>query len=83
MAISERLLNFLVCPETKLKLSFAENRILEQVNAKIKSHALLNRGGISVSEPLNAGLIREDKKLLFPIREGIPVMLMEEAIELP
>jgi len=33
-----------------------------------------------VSEKLDGGLIRADRKILYPIREDIPVMLIEEGI---
>ena len=36
----------------------------------------------AVSEPLDEGLIREDDKVLYPVREDIPIMLIDEAIEL-
>ena len=31
---------------------------------------------------LEEGLIREDDKILYPVREDIPIMLIDEAIEL-
>ena len=34
------------------------------------------------SEPLAAGLVRADGKVLYPIRHGIPELLAEEAIPL-
>ena len=33
--------------------------------------------------PLDAGLVREDGAVVYPIRGGIPVMLAEEAIAVP
>ena len=35
-----------------------------------------------MAEPLEEGLIREDDKILYPVREDIPIMLIDEAIEL-
>ncbi|HZJ16845.1 MAG TPA: Trm112 family protein [Chthoniobacteraceae bacterium] len=29
---------------------------------------------------LSAGLIREDGRVIYPIRDGIPVLLLEEAV---
>jgi uncharacterized protein YbaR (Trm112 family) len=31
-------------------------------------------------ESLDGGLIREDGRLLFPIRDGLPILLLDEAI---
>ena len=46
----------------------------------IASGNLKNRAGKQVSEKLDAGLLRADGKWLYPIREEIPVMLLDEAI---
>ena len=35
-----------------------------------------------VAEPIDGGLIREDGKILFPIRQDIPVMLIDQGIPL-
>jgi uncharacterized protein len=35
-----------------------------------------------VTEPLDGGLVRADQKILYPIRENIPVMLIDEGIPL-
>jgi uncharacterized protein len=35
-----------------------------------------------VTELLDGGLVRSDRKILYPIREDIPVMLIEEGIPL-
>jgi uncharacterized protein YbaR (Trm112 family) len=35
-----------------------------------------------VSEPITEGLVREDGKILYVVDDGIPVMLIEESIEL-
>jgi len=36
-----------------------------------------------LSNVIQTGLVREDGALFFPVRDGIPVMLMEESIEIP
>jgi uncharacterized protein YbaR (Trm112 family) len=33
-----------------------------------------------VRDKLDAGLIREDRQVLYPIRSSIPIMLVEESI---
>jgi len=43
---------------------------------------LKNRAMKPVTETLDGGLIRADRKILYPIREDIPVMLIEEGIPL-
>ena len=80
--ISRELLELLVCPETKQGLSLAGEAFISELNGRIAEGALKNRGGNKVSEKLDGGLKRADGRFLYPIRSGIPVMLVEEAIPL-
>ncbi len=56
---------------------------MARVNAAIAGGAVTNRAGQPVSEAIEGGLVREDGKWLYPIRDEIPVMLVEEALPLP
>jgi uncharacterized protein YbaR (Trm112 family) len=80
--ISADLLKILCCPETHQPLSFADVNLVEQSNQRIEGGLLKNRGGKTVSEKLNAGLVRADGKFLYPIRGNLPIMLIDEAIPL-
>ena len=51
-------------------------------NRQIAAGQLQNRAGQPVKEPIDGGLVREDKRFLYPIRQNIPVMLIDEAIPL-
>ncbi len=82
MPISQELLDILVCPETKQAVALAEPSVLEQLNARIEQGTLVNRSGATVSSPLGAALVREDQRYCYPIRDDIPVMLIDEAIPL-
>lgn len=61
------LLQILRCPETRQPLAMASAEVLAQVNARL-------------AEPLIGGLVREDGRVFYPIRDEIPVLLAEEAI---
>ena len=82
MPISQELLDILVCPETKQPVVLAEPSLLDQLNARIEQGTLTNRSGTPVSSPLEAALVREDHQYCYPIRDDIPVMLIDEAIPL-
>ena len=82
MPVSQELLEILVCPETKQRVSPAADEVVRQVNARIEAGDLRNRGGDAVSKPIVEGLLREDGKILYVVDDGIPVMLVEESIEL-
>jgi uncharacterized protein YbaR (Trm112 family) len=82
MTISKELLEILACPETKQSLTFAESALLERLNNRIRQGQLTNRRGTSITEPLDSGLVRQDGQYLYPIRDDIPIMLIDEAIPL-
>lgn len=82
MAISKELLEILACPETKQPLTLADSALVETLNARIRQGQITNRGGETVTEAMDAGLIREDGQYLYPIRDDIPVMLIDESIAL-
>jgi uncharacterized protein YbaR (Trm112 family) len=82
MPVSPELLEILVCPETRQSVSSAGTDTISAVNDKIKAGSLRNRGGEAVPNPIEEGLVREDGKILYVVDDSIPVMLIEESIEL-
>ena len=76
------LLNVLCCPETRQPLQIADAKLVGELNQKIKDGQVRNRGGKPITETMEAGLIREDGKYIYPVRNKIPVMLVDEAIPL-
>jgi len=80
--IDRELLDILVCPETKEPVRLADADLVARVNQAIAARTLKNRAGEVVGEPIEGGLVREDGKLLYPVREDIPIMLIDEAIPL-
>jgi uncharacterized protein YbaR (Trm112 family) len=80
--IDSQLLEILCCPETRQDVSVAPDALIENLNNQVAEGKLVNRGGAVVREKLDGGLLRADGKVLYPVREDIPVMLIEEAIPL-
>ena len=80
--IDPDLLKILCCPETHQPIAVAEPSLIEKLNQQIAAGELKNRGGQPVKEKIEGGLVREDRKFAYPIRENIPIMLIDEAIPL-
>ena len=72
----------LVCPDNRTPVRVASEQEIINLNQKIEEGALQNIGGRKVIDKLDGGLIREAGDRLYPVRKNIPVMLVEEAIQL-
>ena len=80
--IDKDLLAILCCPDTKQDVSLAEEAFIAKLNGAVSRGHLKNKANKLITEPLDGGLIRADRQILYPIREDIPVMLIEEGIPL-
>ena len=80
--IDKELLEILACPEDKTPVTLAEQPLIDEINRRIESGQIKNRGGETVEKKIDGGLIREDGAFLYPIEDEIPIMLIDEAIPL-
>ncbi|MDT7042456.1 Trm112 family protein [Candidatus Nitronereus thalassa] len=79
-ALDPQLLAILCCPETKQEVKLLDQVALEKLNAKVLTGEVHNKGGNVVKEQLGGGLIRKDQTVVYPIRDNIPIMLIDEGI---
>lgn len=80
--VHPELLKILVCPENKTPVVLASDDLVAKINGAVEAKTLKNRGGTLVDAKIDGGLVREDKAYLYPIRDDIPIMLIDEAIPL-
>jgi uncharacterized protein YbaR (Trm112 family) len=82
MPIDDELLEILCCPETRQPVSRASQQILDPLNAEIQAGRQRTRGGAQLDKPIEEALVREDGRVLYVIDDGIPIMLIDQSIEL-
>jgi uncharacterized protein YbaR (Trm112 family) len=80
--IDKQLLDILACPETREPLHLADDALLAELNGAIAAGRIVNKAGEAVEAPLEAGLLRQDRLVLYPIVDDIPVLLPNAAISL-
>ncbi|MSR60994.1 MAG: hypothetical protein EXS08_00915 [Planctomycetes bacterium] len=78
--VAKELLELLACPQNHQPLREAPPELLARVNARIARGELANQGGVKLQAALLEALVREDGELLYPVLDGIPMLLAEEAI---
>ena len=80
--LDAELLALLVCPETHQDVTLATAHEIALFNEAIREGRLRTVKGNPVEQPVEGALIRQDRTVAYPIRDGIPVMLVAEGLAL-
>jgi uncharacterized protein YbaR (Trm112 family) len=80
VALSADLLEILVCPDDRTPVRVADAPLVERLNAAIAAGKVKNKAGAAVTDAVQTALVRKDNAVLYPVRDDIPVMLIEEGI---
>lgn len=80
--IGKELLDILVCPERRTPLTLADENLVAALNQAVAQRRLNNQAGEPVEKMLEGGLVRDDHAVVYPVIDGIPIMLVDEAIPL-
>ena len=79
--IDSNLLNILCCPETKVALQCLDSSSLDILNKAILEGQVKNIGGQILKENFVEALITTDGQRIYQVKEGIPVLLIDEGIQ--
>jgi uncharacterized protein YbaR (Trm112 family) len=80
--MDRKLLDILACPATRQPLALLESRGLDVLNRAIAEGGIQRADGSVQADRINEALVTRDRKLAYRIEDGIPVLLVEEAIAL-
>jgi uncharacterized protein YbaR (Trm112 family) len=81
--MDETLLDLLCAPQSHAALRVASLAELDQINAGIRQRSLRNRDGSTLDLELDGSLLCESDRTGYPIRDGLPVLLVGEAFDWP
>ncbi len=78
--MDKHLLEILCCPSTKVPVRIARAEEIAALNQSISSGNLNTVAGTKIVTALTEALITQDRKTIYRVDEGIPVMLIDEGI---
>jgi uncharacterized protein YbaR (Trm112 family) len=78
--MDRKLLDILACPATRQPLALLESRGLDALNRAIAAGSIHRADDSLQAEPVREALVTRDRKLVYRIDDGIPVLLVEESI---
>jgi len=80
--MDKRLLTILRCPVSHKGLAVLNKDKLARINAAIEAGNIVNHDGVKVAKPLAEALVTDDGKRVYPVDDGIPVLLEDESISM-
>jgi uncharacterized protein YbaR (Trm112 family) len=78
--MDRKLLDILACPATRQPLALLDKPGLDVLNRAIEGGGIRRVDEVVQAAPLREALVTRDHKLVYRVDDGIPVLLVEEAI---
>ena len=78
--MERKLLDLLVCPATRQPLALLDGRGLQALNAAIEAGGVVRGDGEPQVAVLREALVTRDRKTVYRVDDGIPVLLVEEGL---
>ncbi len=78
--LDAQLLALLVCPATHQDVTLTQAPLVERLKQAVRDGEVRTVGGKDAEPTFDGLLLRRDGGVAYPVRDGIPVMLVEEAL---
>ncbi|MDC0948035.1 Trm112 family protein [Gammaproteobacteria bacterium] len=80
MTINARLLSILRCPTSGLAMRELSDQELRKLQQAIDQNQITDSPTAALESPLSAALITENSSTIYPVVDGVPVMLEDWAL---
>ncbi len=80
--MDKRLLDIICCPGTRQPLELLDPERLSRLNAAIAAGGVRNHAEQDVTDSLSEALVTQGGQLVYPVRDGMMVLLAGECIDL-
>ena len=74
------LLELLCCPSTRQSLAMLDSQGLDALNRAIAAGGIVRADGSPQADAVREALLTRDRKTVYRVEDGIPVLLAEESI---
>ena len=78
--MDRKLLDILCCPSTRQSLAMLDTQGLDALNRAITAGGIKRADESPQADPIREALLTRDRKTIYRVDDGIPVLLAEEAI---
>src|SRR5262245_44461769 len=78
--MDQELLQILCCPQTKVPVELLASADLDKLNRAITEGKIKQVDGAALKKPVTEALITRDRKTIYRVDDGIPIMLIEQGI---
>ncbi len=79
--MNKEIFALLCCPDTKQDVSEMSKDDVKAINKAIAQKKIRNVAGKMMRDRIETALVREDGEIAYPVRKGIPVMLIDEGFD--
>lgn len=78
--MDRKLIDILACPASRQPLALLDKAGLDAINRGIASASVRRVDDTPQAAPLSEALVTQDRRIVYRIDDGIPVLLAEEGI---